>query len=466
MKSIKNKLVSNFVLVIFTSIFILELLLLGIIKNYYYNNTEQMLLSQLRTSADYYNRYFSSSTLSENITKNINVFWQQTDAQVQIINIEGKVLLDSLGVVHKSNIETSDVQKALSGGSGKWIGTVDYDNIEVMAVSYPLEANGKIIGVLRFVTSLNEVNLAINYISLTFLGIGFAVLLITIIVSVFLANSITVPLQEVTAVAEKMANGDLSIRNNKINDDEIGKLSDTLNYMAEELQNREALKNDFISSISHELRTPLTSIKGWAITLNDKDIDQGTLAMGFEIIEKEADRLTSMVEELLDFSKFVSGKISLKRRYASVEDLIEFIELSMTPRAERGNINFVVNVEKNIPVVYMDDNRIKQVLINILDNAFKFTPPGGDISLKVSKENNSLVIIVTDSGYGISPEDLPRVTEKFYKGKSSKSKNGIGLSICDEIVKLHNGTMEFQSKLDMGTKVIVKIPINNNKKEV
>ncbi len=465
MKSIKNKLVSNFVLVIFTSIFILELLLLGIIKNYYYNNTEQMLLSQLRTSADYYNRYFSNTSLIENIANNINVFWQQTDAQVQIINIEGKVLLDSLGVIHKENIETNDVKKALSGKSGKWIGTVDYDNIEVMAVSYPLESNGKIIGALRFITSLSEVNLAINYISLTFLGIGFGVLLITIVVSIFLANSITIPLQEVTAVAEKMASGNLSIRNNKINDDEIGKLSDTLNYMAEELQSREVLKNDFISSISHELRTPLTSIKGWAITLNDDSIDKNTLAMGFEIIEKEADRLTSMVEELLDFSKFVSGKISLKRRFSSVEELIEFIELSMTPRAERCNIKFTVDLEKNIPMVYMDENRIKQVLINIIDNAFKFTPAGGEISLKVVMDMGDVVITVTDTGYGISPEDLPRVTEKFYKGKSSKSKNGIGLSICDEIVKLHNGTMDFQSKLDIGTRVIVKIPINN-KKEV
>ena len=376
MKSIKSKLVSNFVLVTFSSIFILELLLLGIVKKYYFSNTEQMLLNQLKISAEYYSRYFSTSTLSENITDNVDVFWQQTDAQVQIINIEGVVLLDSLGVLHSETIDTIDVKKALMGESGRWIGNVNYDTSAVMAVSYPLESNGNIVGVLRFITSLDEVNRSINYIALIFIGIGVGVLIVTIVISLFLANSITMPLKEVTAVAESLAEGNLQLRYTKVNDDEIGKLATTLNYMAEELSNREALKNDFISSISHELRTPLTAIKGWAITLNDDKIDKETLAMGFDIIEKETDRLTSMVEELLDFSKFVSGKISLKRRYHDIKNIVRYVELFMKPRAERGGVNFTVKVQDDIPVVFIDENRIKQVLINLLDNAFKFTQYG------------------------------------------------------------------------------------------
>src|SRR5690606_31743206 len=135
--------------------------------------------------------------------------------------------------------------------------------------------------------------------------VGFLVVLISGIVSLFLAETIIRPLQEVTKVAEKMADGQLKVRSRKRFDDEIGKLSDTLNFMAEELIKKEQLKNDFISSISHELRTPLTSIKGWAITLNSGEVDRNLLKDGLNIIEKESDRLSDLVEELLDFSRYV-----------------------------------------------------------------------------------------------------------------------------------------------------------------
>ncbi|WP_040212309.1 sensor histidine kinase, partial [Clostridium polynesiense] len=363
------------------------------------------------------------------------------------------------GVIHDNPLSTIDVKKALTGENGRWIGQVDYDSSDVMAVSYPLEANGKIVGVIRFVTSLNEVNRAINMIALIFLSIGFVVLCITIIVSLFLANSIVIPLREVTNVAEEMAAGNLNIRSTSVNDDEIGKLSNTLNYMAEEVRNREILKNEFISSVSHELRTPLTSIKGWAVTLNDDNVDKEMLTMGFDIIEQEADRLAGMVEELLDFSKFAAGKITLKKQYVNIKEVVEYVDLFMQPRAEREGVKFIVEAYENIPEVLIDSNRIKQVLINLLDNAFKFTPAGGRVELIISREDKYLVLKVNDTGYGISKEDLPRITEKFYKGKTSKSKNGIGLSICDEIVKLHKGTLEFESELDEGTKVTVKLPL-------
>lgn len=446
-------------LVTFTSIFILELLLIGFVKQYYYNNTEQMLLSQIKVSADFYSRYFSNSTLRENITESVDVFWKQTEAQVQIIDIKGTVLLDSLGVLHDQPINTIDVKKALTGESGRWIGQVDYDAPDVMAVSYPLEANGNIIGVIRFITSLNELNRSINMIALIFISIGLVVLFITIIVSIFLANSIIVPIKELTDVAEHMAAGDLTIRSKKSNEDEIGKLSDTLNYMAEELKNRETLKNEFISSISHELRTPLTSIKGWVVTLNDDNADKEMLNMGFEIIEKETDRLTAMVEELLDFSKFVSGKITLKKQYVSIKEIVDYIEISMRARAEREGIKLIVNIEEDIPLVLIDSNRIKQVLINLLDNAFKFTNLGGKVELLISKDDENLYIVVRDNGCGIAKEDLPRIKEKFYKGKTSKSKNGIGLSICDEIIKLHKGSLDFVSEVDEGTEVKVTLPL-------
>ncbi|MBM6861622.1 GHKL domain-containing protein, partial [Clostridium saudiense] len=258
--------------------------------------------------------------------------------------------------------------------------------------------------------------------------------------------------------AKRMASGDLNVKSSIYNNEEITQLSNTLNYMASEIEKREKLKNDFISSVSHELRTPLTAIKGWVITLNDDETDKETLKMGFDIIEKETDRLTLMVEELLDFSKLVSGIVHLNKRSINIISFVTHIENYMKPRALNEGIFFNVDISSTVSKGFFDYNKMKQVLINILDNAFKFTDKEGRVSLLVEQNENVIKFTIIDTGIGISPKELPRVKEKFYKGKNSNSKNGIGLSICDEIIKLHKGTFDIESELGKGTAVIITIP--------
>jgi Signal transduction histidine kinase len=464
MKSIKTRLVGNFMLVILITVVILEISLISAVKRYYYNNVEEMLTNQVKFSSQYYSRYFSSSSLEDNIIDNVDVFWQQTSAEVQIIDLSGRVLMDSIGVSPKAAVQTADFKKALQGQSGRWIGSVDYSKGSVMAVSYPLISGGMTTGVLRFITSMDETDKSVRIISIIFIWIGLLVVLISGLVSVFLSNSIIKPLKEVTNTAEKMASGRLSERCSKKYDDEIGKLSDTLNYMAREIENKEQLKNEFISSVSHELRTPLTSIKGWAITLNSGNFSSDpTLKGGLDIIEKESDRLTHMVEELLDFSRFVSGKITLQKSKVDIEALMKQIERQLSPRANVENIRFALICEDGLPHIIGDENRLKQVFINILDNGFKFSPKNSEIVFSAARSGNLLKIIVKDNGCGIPGEDLPHVKEKFYKGKSSKSKTGLGLSICDEIVKLHGGKLEITSELGKGTEVVVLLPIDSGR---
>ncbi|MGO5092865.1 HAMP domain-containing histidine kinase [Clostridium sporogenes] len=457
--SVKKRLMVNFILIIIISVFILEFLLILFTRHYYYNNLEDAISNQIKTSAEFYNKYFSNSSLEDNVLDNVDVFWRQTSAQVQIIDTNGKILMDSIGVLNKNQIKTSDVQKALKGEKGVWIGKVDYDVSGVMAVSYPLKSDNQIVGVLRFITSLRYVNNDIAKITLGFLLIGLVVILISGLVSLFLANSITEPIKELTDVANKMASGNFKVKSEKMFDDEIGDLSDTLNYMADEIVKKDQLKNEFISSVSHELRTPLTSIKGWAITLNCNEVDKEILKDGLKIIEDESERLSGMVEELLDFSKFVSGKLRLNKEEINICQVIDTVRKQLEPYSYRNRINFKAMCINNLPNIYGDKNRIKQVLINLLDNAFKFTPEGGLVELSSKYEEGYITVTVKDTGIGISSEDLPRVKEKFYKGNSSKSKNGIGLSICDEIIKLHNGVLHIESEENKGTTILVKLPI-------
>lgn len=459
MNSIKRRITINFIFIVVITVVILEIFLINIVKENYYSNLEQSLSNQIRVSADLYSRYFSDATLNENILNNVDTFWKQTNAQVEILDKSGKVLMDSIGVIPPNPIRTDDVIAAINGEMGTWVGKVEYDNNKVMAISHPLRSGENIVGVLRFITSLREVNRDIKDIAFLFVGFGALVILISSFVGIFLTKTITGPLKNVTETAEKMALGDYSIRSVKTYHDEIGKLSDTLNYMASEIVKKEELKNDFISSVSHELRTPLTSIKGWAITLKHSPDDKEILADGLSIIETESDRLSNMVEELLDFSKFVSGKISLEKKEVNISEIIEHIRKQLTPRAIRDNIRFEVMAEEPMPIFCSDGNRLKQVFINVLDNAFKFTPAGGSVSLVASYKDGNFIFNIKDTGYGISPEDLPRIKEKFYKGKTSQSQNGIGLSICDEIISLMKGTFEIKSQLDKGTEVIITLPL-------
>lgn len=460
MRSIRRKLAVNFIIVILFTVILLEILIINIVRQNYYKNLEDSLFSQIKVSTDLYSRYFSDSSLYDNVLNNVDTFWKQTTAQVQIIDTSGKVLMDSIGIIPGKDFKADDIKEAMKGQKGKWIGKVDYDNEKVMAVSYPLKSHNKIVGALRFVTSLRAVNNDVRSVSNIFILVGAMVVLISVFISLLLANSIVNPLREVTKAAEKMAAGNFKVQSIKKNDDEIGQLSDTLNYMAEEILKKDQLKNEFIGSVSHELRTPLTSIKGWAVTLREGNLeDREMLRDGLDIIEKESDRLTAMVEELLDFSKFVSGKVTINKENVNVAELMQHIGKQMEPRAEIENIGFEIAFEQALPTLEADENRLKQVFINILDNSFNFTPAGGKVTFTASQEDNRLVFHISDTGCGIPPDELPKVKEKFYKGRNSKSKNGIGLSICDEIIRLMDGTFEIKSEINKGTDTFITLPL-------
>jgi len=456
MKGIRGRLTANFVIVIVITVAVLEVLLIYTVRQNFYGTLQGSLSSQIKISADMYSKYFSETSLEDNVLYNVDAFWNQNNARVEIADRQGNIIMDSQGAIPQE-AEKKDIQDALAGNMGVWVG--EMNGQKVMAVSYPLRSDNQIVGALRLIASTAAIDQDISSMAKIFSAIGLFVVLAVGLLSIFLANTILVPLREVTLTAQKMALGDFQIRSKKVRDDEIGNLSDTLNYLADEIVKREQLKNDFISSVSHELRTPLTSIMGWAITLQNENFQRKeTLSDGLGIIAKESKRLTQMVEELLDFSKFVSGRIELRKEAVDLTNLIEQMHKQLTPRAVRENIGFTVRCPEHLPTLYTDANRLKQLFINILDNAFNFTSTGGSVDLEVEATEEAIRFTITDTGCGIGPEELPMVKEKFYKGKSSRSQNGIGLSISEEIVQLMGGRLEINSELNKGTSVVVTLP--------
>lgn len=464
--SIKTRLVKNFMLIIVITVLILQVALTRGIKEYYYNNLEDILTSQIQYSTDFYSRYFSSFEMEDIILDDIDLFWKYTNAQVQILSMDGDLLMDSLGVSYDKSLNSPDILAAKNMSKGVWKGNVEYTDEPVMAISIPLVSGNEPKGIVRFITSLKETDENISEINFILNILALLVVLISGAVALFLANSIVKPLMEVTEVAEKLADGQYKIRSNVDLDDEIGRLSNTLNHMAEEILRREEIKNDFISSISHELRTPLTSIKGWAITLKtDETRDEELLKDGLNIIENESDRLSKMVEDLLDFSRFISGRITLEKELFRLSDAINLLYKQYNPRAKSKDIKLELEISDEIDLILADENRIKQVLINLIDNAIKFTPEYGNIKISAYKEENNIILEVKDDGVGISEEDLPNIKDKFYRGNNKNANSGIGLSICDEIMALHDGDLDITSEIGVGTTVKAIIPIKEGESE-
>lgn len=416
--------------------------------------------NQIRYSADIYSTYLADYRLEDVIIQEKDQFYRQAENQVQILDNSGLVLYDSIASPEiGKQLTTPDVEKAKDGTDGSYVGQPLHTDHRVMSITRPLFSRGEQVGIIRLTTSLEEVEYLIFHRYVTFFAFGFTAIIITGLISVLMANSVVKPINELIDVAEKLSDGQLSVRAKENNYDEIGKLGHTLNLMTDNIKEKEQLKNDFISSVSHELRTPLTSINGWAQTLEYDPEDTQMVKEGLKIIEGECTRLSDMVEELLDFSRFTSGRITMERNQIDITQIVIDIVKQLTPRGKSSGIDLVANYDPEHIIILADESRMRQVLINLVDNGIKFTNKGGTVMVNLEKKEEHILIDVIDTGIGIPKEEIDNVTDKFYKGSSSRSHTGLGLSICEEIIKLHNGKMKITSKVDEGTKVTVMIPV-------
>ncbi len=320
---------------------------------------------------------------------------------------------------------------------------------------------GKTIGAYRWITSLDAGYRQIRITVLIIAIVSLLVLGLCALSGLFFINAMVVKLRDMGNTTRKIAGGDFKARVKLDNNDELGELGETINHMASELENAEDMKNDFISSVSHELRTPLTAIRGWGETAKmSVGTDQELVSRGLDVILSEADRLSGLVENLLDFSRMQSDRLAVNNvltvevanLLSAVSDMYkelaikQGIELSYTPPAQES-------------IVMCDPDRLKQVFINIIDNAVKYTEKGGLVLVSQTNEEACVRITVKDTGVGIPAEDLDHVKEKFFKSNKTVRGSGIGLAVADEIIKQHQGLLFVESTEGVGTTVTVVLPL-------
>lgn len=272
--------------------------------------------------------------------------------------------------------------------------------------------------------------------------------------------SITAPIGELTDLARRISDGGYGLQAVKSSDDEIGELTDAINEMSAKICEAEKVQSEFVSSVSHELRTPLTAITGWSETMLFDETITGDSRRGLEIIGREAGRLTNMVSDLLEFTRIQDGRFKMTMELLDVTAELEDALMTYGDLLKKENMRLVYDVpEGEIPLINGDPERLRQVFLNILDNAAKYGTSGEVVEVKLQQIGEAVFINFRDHGPGIPENELAHVKEKFYKGSSHVRGNGIGLSVCDEIVTRHGGELLVENAQGGGASVTVILPI-------
>lgn len=440
-----------------------------VIRSYYYQRVETSLYTRARSLSD---------RLSAEVKQDSFDFessaWEEVEhfqdkerekMELQVLDAGGNVLVSSTGFRPLAD-EKPDFVQALQAvqrntdeDRGVWRGrNAAGEKITAMTVLVRY-SDGTICGAVRYLVSMEKVDSQILLLIAVMLLFGMAVIFFVMLSSSYFVSSILNPITEIGQAARKIALGDYDSRIEKRYDDEMGDLCDTINYMAGEISAAERMQNDFISSVSHELRTPLTAIKGWSETLRQGGAaDEELMNKGLEVISSEAERLSGIVEELLDFSRMQGGHMTM--RFGRMDVLAELEEavVLFRERAKREDIDLVYIEGENLSPITGDKDRLKQVFINIIDNAIKYSNAGGRVRIEAIQMGGNVQIVISDSGVGIPKSDLPNIKNKFYKANRTRPGSGIGLALADEIIRRHKGRLEIDSEEGVGTTVTITLP--------
>ncbi|MBR5923640.1 MAG: HAMP domain-containing histidine kinase [Clostridia bacterium] len=410
----------------------------------------------------------SADSFSDTAMQLADAFLYKDKIEIQVLNKNGMARISTTGFPPAGDTP-QEYSAALdaAGGVADYIGKNEAGE-RIMAQTHVItDDSGNVIGGYRWIVSLKATHRRFIFTVILITVVALIILVICAVSGLFFINSILRPVRQISGAARKIAMGDFKTRIENDRSDEIAELCDSINDMAGELQNAEEIKNDFISSVSHELRTPLTAIRGWGETAKmSVGTDDELVNRGLEVVLGEADRLSGLVEELLDFSRMQSGRLSVNTQPVDVSLLLRSTFDMYTELAAKQGIEIAYTPPMQNSIVMGDPDRLKQVFINVIDNAVKYTEKGGLVLVVQTREEGCVQIVVKDTGVGIPAADVEHVKEKFFKSNKTVRGSGIGLAVADEIIKQHNGLLFIESTEGVGTTVTIVLPLYEPPAEV
>ncbi len=417
-------------------------------------------------------------------------FQLHEDQRLVIFDENGNLLVDTAGLTPQETTakDWPEVQKSLEGDFVEGLHEEpDIAGKRLIAAS-PIRHDLDVIGAVQVSIPWAEV---VGEVRQDWLSLAIAAILtaaVTVAVSLWMAGGIIRPLRELTQAATSISEGELDRQISVYSDDELGQLGRTFNHMAARIAQMIAQQKEFVANASHELRTPLTSIRLRTEALLEGAKDDDEVAIPFlQEIEAETDRLSRMVNELLDLSRYDSGLISLNRTPTSVHALVDDVIGGLEPQAEQEQIHLVSTISPDLPPVRVDADKIYSVLVNLAGNALKFTSPEGRVTVSAQRifvqegqvvkspsgppvsqhtphlgDGRWTVLSVADTGPGIAPEDIAHIFDRFYRADKARSRSvggtGLGLAIVRSIVEAHGGTVWATSEKGKGTVFSFALP--------
>ena len=464
LRGLRKRWIINTILPVLVLLVLLVTLVSAGVSTFYYSSMQDGLYQQVEAMSSSFNDYFmnSYSEYNQMATQAVDTYEDKSRIELQFISSVGRIQLSTSGLTAGTSPGTSDITGAIANQEiTPFRGRDPVTGENVMAVSAPLLFNGRVAGVMRLVSSLRLVDQQIVLVIGVILAVGVICMALVLISSLLFINNVVEPVAVVTEAAKRISAGSYGFQIENKYTDELGELVDNINDMSLKIGQNEKMKSEFISSVSHELRTPLTAINGWGETiLEDTTNDPVQMRRGIRIILNEARRLSTMVEELLEFSKMEDGRFTLHMEQVDLQAEFEDAIFTYRELFRQEGIELTYDGgDEDLPPIPGDSERLKQVFCNVLDNAAKHGGSGKRIDTSISREGEFVVVRVRDYGPGIPEAELPFIKQKFYKGSSKARGSGIGLAVCDEIVGLHNGIFTIGNAVGGGAEVTIRLPI-------
>jgi signal transduction histidine kinase len=389
----------------------------------------------------------------------------QLDTRIRILDPQGIVLVDSQQERQGDNLQSDPlVAQALAGQYASRTDPADQEGETAMHVVLPVLVQDGLVGVVYLSQPLSDVTSVLRDVRTRWWLSMAVALLLSGVVGLLLSRAIARPLRQLTAAAGAVAQGRLDQQVPIRSRDELGRLSQAFNEMIARLRAARQMQTDFVANVSHELRTPLTAIKGLVETLRDGAADDLHVRDRFlETMESETDRLIRLVNDLLLLSRADSEALNLQREAVDLAHLARITASKLASQAEARGLTVQVVAGDAAPPAWADPDRVEQVLVNLLDNAIKYSRPGGTVTVSVTSDQGQAVQVqVRDKGIGIPAKDLARIGERFYRADKARSRtqggSGLGLAIARALVQAHGGQLWLESQEGQGTVVTFTLP--------
>lgn len=453
-----NKIALKVGLLFFVFIVIIELVLFLTLYVTFVNERVEEVMENLLARGDTHSSVLEDS-FDEATVHHVAMMESASDFIVIITDGNGNELThsDSIEPEMRSVLQHTEFGVAHHEGA---IVERRWNEKEFIATDSPITIDGEHRGHVFMFAETDQIEEMVDHLRDQFLFVGVIALVLSVITIFLLSRLITRPLIRMKEATEQLSEGNSDVRLNLDRNDELGELANAINTLSTDLDQLKQARNEFLASISHELRTPLTYIKGYADIAGRPDTTSEEKQEYISIIKEETVHLTNLIQQLFELAKLDHNQFSINQEVVSVNSLFHSVTHLVRPAFDEKGISVEIHCDDSIRA-FIDAERFQQVLLNILDNARKYSPEGSRVTLTATEEENAVIIGISDEGDGIPEDEIPLVFDRLYRVDKSRSRqyggSGLGLAIAKEIVESHGGHITIRSERGKGTQVRIEL---------